>query len=552
LNVQLGICASRHVERSSNLSKEVPMRLLWRLTLSVILIGMLAAHLAPGPAFSAPLKAASTPEKAKPNIVLILADDLDSEAIRYVPKLKTLIADQGVTFPNYFVSMSLCCPSRSTTLRGQYAHNTKILGNSLPAGGFQKFFQLGEEESTITTWLQNAGYRTLLAGKYLNGYPNKDNPMYIPPGWNEWYSAVKGNPYSEYNYTLNENGKQAAYGNKPQDYGTDVYVGKTVDFIKRASKEGKPFFIYLAPYAPHAPYTPAPRHADLFPGAQAPRTPTYDEADVSGKPDYIRNRPLLRKPQQTRINEAYRKRLQALQAVDEGIEAIVNTLKDNGQLENTYLFFTSDNGYHLGNHRQVLGKISPYQEELRVTMIVRGPGVPAGQTREQLAVNIDLAPTWAELAGAKTPQFVDGRSLVPLMGNNPPGLSQWRQEFAIENGPERDTGVVETLAPTTDQGLLEPQDQDQTDTGAVPARQRRGLAIPYFRGIRLQTWSYVEYVTGEKELYDVRADPYQLHNLAGKEDPRLLAELSARVRDMMTCKAAACRTLEDAPFNPPL
>ena len=165
-----------------------------------------------------------------------------------MPKLKSLITDQGETFPNYFVPESLCCPSRATTLRGQYPHNTKVLGNGLPLGGFQRFFQLGEEKSTIATWLQDAGYRTMLAGKYLNGYPLKNAPLYIPPGWNEWYSHVKGDAYGEYNYTLNENGKQVAYGKKPEDYGTDVYVGKAVDFIQRSAKESKPFFVYLAPY----------------------------------------------------------------------------------------------------------------------------------------------------------------------------------------------------------------------------------------------------------------------------------------------------------------
>jgi len=306
--------------------------------------------------------------KGKPNIVFILTDDLDQAEIQSMPNLKALLAAQGVTFPNYFVAMSLCCPSRATTLRGQYPHNTQILGNQLPTGGFEKFYQLGEEKSTIAVWLQDAGYQTMLAGKYLNGYPDKNNLMYIPPGWNEWDVAVHGNAYSEYNYTLNENGKQVVYGDKPVDYGTDVYVHKAVDFIQRSAKTGKPFFVYLAPYAPHAPYTPAPRHATLFPSVKAPRTPNYDEADVNDKPLYIRNHSLLNPRQIMFIDNVYRKRLQALQAVDEGIAALVNTLKTAGQFDNTYIFFISDNGYHLGNHRQVVGKIAPYEEELRVTI----------------------------------------------------------------------------------------------------------------------------------------------------------------------------------------
>jgi arylsulfatase A-like enzyme len=491
---------------------------------------------------------------AKPNIVFILADDLDAAEIQYMPKLKALIADQGLTFSNYSVAMSLCCPSRATTLRGQYPHNTQILGNSLPTGGFQKFFQLGEEKSTVAVWLQAAGYHTMLAGKYLNGYPLTSDQMYIPPGWNDWYSAVKGDAYGEFNYTLNENGKQVAYGNKPADYGTDVYVGKALDFIQRSAAANQPFFVYLAPYAPHAPYIPAPRHADLFPGVQAPRTPNYNEADVSDKPAYIRDRPLLTQKVMDVIDKDYRKRLQALQAVDEGVAAIVDKLKATGQLDNTYIFFTSDNGYHLGNHRQIVGKIAPYQEELRVTMIVRGPGVPAGQTLEQLTGNVDLAPTWADLAGAAAPDFVDGQSLVPLMRPNPPALAQWRLAFGIENGPDKvDTSTV-TATPVpanTDPGLLEPPDQDELAAAALPAAKKKGLAVPFLRGVRTQTLSYVEYVTGETELYDLQADPYELNNLAPKADPKLLAALSARVKALATCKAAECRTAETAPLNLP-
>lgn len=499
-----------------------------------------------------PAATAITGGGKKPNIVFILADDLDAAEFQFMPNLQKLIADQGMTFTNYSVAMSLCCPSRATTLRGQYPHNTQILGNSPPTGGFEKFFQLGEEKSTIAVWLQNAGYHTMLAGKYLNGYPLKTDPFYIPPGWNEWYSAMKGNPYSEYNYSLNENGKQVDYGKAPKDYGTDVYVGKAIDFIQRTAPTGAPFFIYLAPYAPHAPYTPAPRHADLFPGVTAPRTPNYDEADVTGKPAYIADRPPLSAKQIKQIDEAYRKRLQALQAVDEGIAAIVKALQDAGQLDNTYIFFTSDNGYHLGNHRQVLGKIAPYQEELRVTMRVRGPGVTVGGTNDFLTGNVDLAPTFADLAGAAVPDFVDGRSLAPLMRANPPSRDQWRQSFGIENGPEKlsDLPDVEPT-PNTDASLLEPNDQDQTDLAtAAPQKKKKG-AVPPLRGVRLQTLSYVEYATGEVELYDLAADPYELHNLAPTADPKLLSALAALVKQLAACKGAQCRAVEDTPFKAP-
>jgi N-acetylglucosamine-6-sulfatase len=469
-------------------------------------------------------------------------------------KLKSLVTDQGETFTNYFVSDSLCCPSRATTLRGQYPHNTKILGNAWPLGGYRKFHDLGEESSTIAVWLQDAGYRTMLAGKYMNYYPLNKDPTYVPPGWSEFYSPILGEPYRQYTVTLNENGKRVAYDHKPADYGTDVYVGKAVDFIRRSAKDGKPFFVYLAPYAPHAPYTPAPRHADLFPDLQAPRTPNYNEADVSDKPANIRNHPLLTQDQQDAIDKDYRLRAQALQAIDEGIEAMVNALKASGQLDNTYIFFTSDNGYHMGNHRQLAGKVSPYEEETRVTMIVRGPGVPAGVTLDHLAGSQDLAPTWADIAGAEAAGFCDGRSLVPLMHAHPLGLPQWRQEMAFEYGADQadQAGASETPEPgIIDPDLLEPLDRDELELAALPAEKQPGIDVPPYRGIRLQTLSYVEYATGEIELYDIKSDPYQLQNLASEAGQKLLAQLSGRMQELVTCEGEGCRIAEDAPFDLP-
>lgn len=487
----------------------------------------------------------------RPNIIFILTDDLDAASIPYMPKLKSLLTDQGTTFSNFFITMPLCCPSRATILRGQYGHNTQILGNQPPTGGFQKFNSLGEEKSTIAVWLQDAGYRTMLAGKYLNGFPDRSNLMYIPPGWTEWYSAVKGNAYGEYNYTLNENGKPVAYGSKPEDYGTDVYARKTVEFIQRSVKEGKPFFAYVAPYAPHGPATAAPRHEKMFADAQAPRTPNFNEEDVSDKPAHIRNRPPLTAREIARLDEEHRKRLRSLQAVDDMIESLVNTLGSVGQLDNTYIFFTSDNGFHLGNHRQVTGKIAPYEEELRVTLIVRGPGVPVGKTLEHLTGNIDLAPTWAELAGIKPPDFVDGRSLVPLL-SPPPSTGEagrgWRQCLLIENGlyDSQTQTRAARRATNTPPELLEPPDQDDQDHSATStAQQARRLAIPAYRGLRTANYLYVEYSTGERELYDLQNDPYQLQNLATKVDTVLLAQLSARLTELNGCAATTCRVAEN-------
>ena len=494
--------------------------------------------------------ASTAPQTGRPNIIFILTDDLDAASIPYMPRLKALLVDRGVTFTNYFVSISLCAPSRATTLRGQYGHNTKIISNDPPASGFEQFHRFGEERSTIAVWLQQAGYRTILAGKYLNHYPDPRHTRYVPPGWNEWYVKVHGRIDHEFDYTLNENGKLVEYGDRPKDYGTDVYVRKTVDFIRRSARDGRPFFVYLSTHAPHAPATPAPRHEQLFLNRKAPRTPNFNEADVSDKPEYIRRRPLLTRSQVGYIDEHYHLRLQSLQAVDDGIEAIVNMLQATGQLDKTYIFFTSDNGYHMGNHRMITGKNRPYDEDLRVTLIVRGPDVPAGITREQLTGNVDLAPTWAELAGAKAADFVDGRSLVPLLGDSPPTMDHWRRAFLIEYGINPSINVTPSTPSSSHQAdSLESPDQDDLLTKFLPFLRHSHFAVPQFFGIRMPTQSYVEYSTGEKELYDLKTDPFQLHNLAGQAAPGLMASYAARLKALMTCQAASCRTIEGPPLN---
>ncbi len=486
--------------------------------------------------------------------MFLLTDDLSLDEISVMPNLKKLLIDQGVSFSNYFVSVSLCCPSRATTLRGQYAHNTGILTNGGSNGGFTTAYDKGIEKSTIATWLHDKGYRTALIGKYLNGYPNGASKTYVPPGWDEWDSASEGgSPYSEYNYTLNENGKLVHYGHTPKDYGTDVYTAKTVDFVTKAAKDDKPFFSYLAVYAPHGPATPAPRHAKLFPGAKAPRTASYNEADVGDKPRWVQNRPLLKEKPQKQIDQLYRKRLQSLQAVDESIAKLVDTLKANHQLDNTYFFFTSDNGFHLGQHRLPAGKQTAYEEDIHLPLVVRGPGLPARRTPTEIVGNVDLAPTFADLAGASTPSFVDGRSFAPLLKGD---VSRWRHAYLLEHDTSSKKGKAAKVGPNT----LEPNDPDQgttTSPGAAPPASRRGRAngkgkgkrkgkasITPFRGVRTARYTYVQYTTGEKELYDLRSDPDELSNIVEKADPKLVDRMSRLVKGLQTCKADYCRKLE--------
>jgi N-acetylglucosamine-6-sulfatase len=474
---------------------------------AVLLLGTLlsATFLPPHPALAA----------SRNNIILVNIDDLDADSLRFMPNVESLVTRNGATFTDFIVAAPDCCPSRASLLRGQYVHDHGILRGSRKFGE-GKFRSQGLEDSTIATWLRRAGYRTALVGKYLNGY--EVDPTHVPPGWTEWY-ATFSNRY--FDYRINENGKLVRYGSEAADHQTDVLSQKSVSIIRRSAKAGKPFFLYLTPSAPHGPATPAPRHESLFADATAPRTASFNEEDVSDKPKYIRDTSALTQTDIDAIDERYRDRLRALQAVDETVARIVTKLRDTGTLSTTYIFFTSDNGYLLGQHRQT-DKGVPYEEAITVPLLVRGPGITAGRRIDQLTSNIDLAPTIADLAGASIPRFVSGRSLVPLLRGSPPQV--WRKaaisEFYREgNG---DPGELSTEAVLEQPGS------------------------PSFLALRTENRSYVEYVTGERELYDLANDPHQLQNLAS--DPDYAAEVDrfhAWLEAFRACSGRACRTVEN-------
>jgi N-acetylglucosamine-6-sulfatase len=484
-----------------------------------------------------------------PNIIMVLTDDQDVQlgSVNYMPNVKRLLAQQGVAFSNFLVPLSLCCPSRTTILRGQYPHNTQVLTNSLPTGGFEKVYAENLESSTLATVLHGAGYKTVMLGKYLNGYPNTATPNYIPPGWDEWYSPSAGNPYSEYNYTLNENGTQVVYHATPSDYLTDVIRAKAVNFIQRAAATpSQPLFVYFATYAPHAPYTPAPRHANLFSNLQAPRPPSFNEPDVSGKPAYIMAKPRLTQTQINSIDNDYRNRLRALQAVDEAVAALVATLAATGRLANTYIFFTADNGYHMGEHRLLPGKYTPYETDIHVPLIVRGPGVPAGIVRDQFAANLDLAETFADLAGVAQLPFSDGRSLKGLLGATPPAA--WRRAFLLEEFNQGEIEPVDNSGdPASKIGILEPP--DPADLAA------QTVQIPSYYGFKTPDYKYVEYLSlsgqiAETELY-LSSDTYELNNLASQLDPTFAEQLDTYTQSLINCQGDGCRSAE-AVAPPPL
>ncbi len=456
------------------------------------------------------------PMEKRPNIVFILTDDLDGilGTIDHMPYLKEHLIDQGTSVEEFFITTPVCCPSRVSFLRGQYTHNHQVYVNNPPAGSYEKFNLQGHEASTVGTWLQAAGYRTCFMGKYMNHYPFRDQSNYVPPGWTEWYSPVRGQPYYGANYHMNENGSWVKYGEEPEDYLTDVLTRKADQFIRGVEQDPSPFMVYISTYMPHGPYLGAPRHLDDFANLIAPRTDAFNEEDVSDKPESIRYDPLLSEDQIAEIDSIYRMRVQSMQAIDEMIHTLLSTLKEVGELENTYIIFTSDNGYFLGQHRIQTGKDLPYDEATNVPFIVRGPGVSKGsRLNNVIANNVDFAPTLAALAGVVPPDYVDGRSLVPFLQENEVIPDQWRQVMPL-------SFYGHTL--------------DQADN--VP---------PAYLGLRTPKFLYVEYKDGFQEYYDLEKDPAQIENIANQMDAQKLEYLSAWLAKFTTSAGDDCRSLEN-------
>ncbi|GAA2206466.1 sulfatase [Nonomuraea monospora] len=443
---------------------------------------------------------------SRPNIVVVLADDLETGTLPLFPNISRHLVDQGASFDRFFVTNSWCCPSRASILRSQHVHSHGVLTNTAPEGGFDRFHALGLERSTLGTWMRQAGYRTGLMGKFLNHYPGEAaDEAYVPPGWDEWDVPVR-KLYEEYGYRLNENGVPRDYGWQEEDYLSDVLARKAHDFITGSRQ---PFFLYLAPIGPHNPANPAHRHAHAFPLAMAPRTPSFNQTDVSGEPYWLRNRPALAMDAEADVDEHYRRRLRAMLGVDDLVGSVVSALRETGELDDTYIFFTSDNGFHLGTHRLKQGKTTPFEEAIKIPLVVRGPGVAAGSTITHMGATIDLAPTVAELGGATVPAFAEGRSLVPLLRGRPP--SEWREHVLVE--------------------FTRPANRSSAAQTPVPA----------YQALRTGQHTYVRYETGERQLYDLNADPYQLTNLAATADPALVARLDRQLTAMAACSGANCR-----------
>jgi arylsulfatase A-like enzyme len=491
-----------------------------------IVLGAVPAVARTGTPAGATVGAAAAPA-GRPNLVVLMTDDQTLESMRVLPKVRALLGDHGVTFSNFFVNYPLCCPSRTTYFTGQYAHNHHVLYNRGATGGFRHF---EGQDTAFPVALQRAGYHTIHIGKYLNGYGKGAAPARapIPPGWDDWEASVDPSTYRYYDFTLNENGHPHRFPSHA--YQTDVYANLAVQKIRQQASAGPddPFFLDVAFLAPHAVEretsgldrvdeaavgyahrrhgirypVPAPKYRNRFAHEPLPYAASFDQPDVSAMPANIRVRPRFTHAEIADIRTDYRRRLASLLSVDDAVEKIVNALRDTGVLDHTVIVFMSDNGYFHGEHRIPFGKYLPYEPSIRVPLIIRGPGVASGMTTDALASNVDIAPTILQLTGATALRTEDGRSLVPILQD--PQHAVAHREVLLESG--------------------------KNDVGA-----------PVYHGIRTARFKYVVYEDGDRELFDLRADPDEIHNLAGvRAMEPVETRLAAKLARVEACAGTTC------------
>ena len=476
----------------------------------------------------------------KPNIIFLLTDDQDvtANSLDYMPKLNRLLRKQGMEFVNYFVPTGLCCPSRATIISGQFCHNTKIWDNgdlnnqTYMSGGFKKAMSEGLETHTIATQLKAAGYETFLIGKYLNGYSDSQ-ASHVPPGWDHWFGMTDTayfGPHFSNSGTLLKLAKDV--------YQTDFIGAQALKMLEKRDAK-KPFFIYIAPFAPHAPSLPAPRHANLFPNITAPRNPSYNPSDEiqKQKPSWIKHLPPLTETQLGNIDAFYQRRLQALQAVDELLENITLFLEKESVQDNTYLFYMGDNGQHLGDYRLPAGKRQAYDTDIRVPFLARGPGIEGGVRVTQVVQSIDLLPTWIDLAGGELPPYEpDGKSIVPLLKGSSPA------QPSVNNF--RSVGLAEMYGGSGNMGDV---------YKGMAGFERNRFWNNTYQAIRVingsdwaanANWLYAEWCTGEKEFYNVSSDPHEIYNIIDQLDASLVDKLSALVEAYGKCAGTSCQNID--------
>ncbi len=443
-----------------------------------------------------------------PNIVLVLVDDFSMNLMtgdqkiltRSMPNLARMIKD-GANFSHYFVTDSLCCPSRTSIFTGLLPHNSQIYSNVPPDGGYKGFMAHGDDGKTFALTLHAAGYQTAMMGKYLNGYEPKVHG--IPQGWSEW--AVTGNGYPNFNYVLNHNGMLI----RSPLHLTDKLSSLAQDFLRQAA--AGPFFLEVATFSPHAPFVPPARYAKAFAGLAYPKTPAYEARPDAAAPDWLAAMAPITAKESDVMVKHFRNRVRSDKGVDDMIGALRQTLADLGVAYRTYVIFTSDNGFHMGEYSLHEGKMTPFDTDVHVPLVIIGPGIAAGKTINAVTLNIDFYPTFADWAGAPANPNVDGHSFAALLKG--------------KSGPWRKIALVEHRQ-------VDLTIQDDPDLPAPGSGNP-----PDYRALRLPGALYVEYLNQSNVIgyYDLTRDPYELHNIAAQLTPARKAALHAAMLANSSC-----------------
>lgn len=465
-----------------------------------------------------------------------------------MPNVVRLLRQQGISFSSYIAPTPLCSPSRASLLSGNYAHNHGVTRNAGGSGGWPAYRSQPIHKENLAVWLQRAGYRTAHFGKFLNNYGGQDGPgeEVVPPGWDRWVTDnTDDSTGAFYGYSQNVDGVSTGPRGNPlygPDEGRDplgcpwfgpqtcLYHSDSIslDAVEGIRNAGpRPFYTQLDFRAPHvddrppAGPEPAPRHIGSAAATPRPNPPGFNERDVSDKPNHVWELEPLDRSDVLRITQWNINSIESLRSVDEAVGWVVEALRDTGRLSSTYIIFTSDNGFFQGQHRYSRGKILPYEPAIKVPMVIRGPGIRPGSTSRALVANQDIAPTLLRLAGARAGKRVDGSSMEPF----------WRD-------PSRRSRRAVLLSSY----LLAPPPTLTTGSGA---RISNGNSVLDFIGVRVGPYKYVEYDSGEWELYDLRSDPAELRNKALLRSwTRVRLYMRSVLRDMRGCRAAECRAVQ--------